>query len=87
MSKAQNHNPLGTDGFEFVEFTAPSAAGIAQLHQLLPQRGLSIERLTLSRLRDPIGVEEEAVAGLEPETGHRDGRHVHHQQRDDERCD
>ena len=23
-------NPLGTDGFEFVEFTAPSAAGIQQ---------------------------------------------------------
>ncbi len=27
-------NPLQTDGFEFVEFTAPTAAGIDQLHQL-----------------------------------------------------
>lgn len=24
-------NPMGTDGFEFVEYTAPDAKGIAQL--------------------------------------------------------
>ena len=27
-------NPLGTDGYEFVEFTAPDAKGIEQLHSL-----------------------------------------------------
>ena len=36
-----NHNPLGTDGFEFVEFTAPSAAGIAQLHTLFEMMGFT----------------------------------------------
>ncbi len=34
-------NPLGTDGFEFVEFTAPDAAGIEQLHQLFRILGFS----------------------------------------------
>ncbi len=34
-------NPLGTDGFEFVEFTAPTAQGVAQLHSLLELLGFS----------------------------------------------
>ncbi|MGH8445078.1 MAG: 4-hydroxyphenylpyruvate dioxygenase [Solimonas sp.] len=34
-------NPLATDGFEFVEFTAPSAAGIRQLHSLFEMMGFS----------------------------------------------
>jgi len=34
-------NPLGTDGFEFVEFTAPSADGIAQLHTLFEMMGFT----------------------------------------------
>ncbi len=32
-------NPLGTDGFDFVEFTAPTAAGIEQLHSLFTLLG------------------------------------------------
>ncbi|HET8882528.1 MAG TPA: 4-hydroxyphenylpyruvate dioxygenase [Solimonas sp.] len=34
-------NPLATDGFEFVEFTAPDAAGIAQLHALFEMLGFT----------------------------------------------
>jgi 4-hydroxyphenylpyruvate dioxygenase len=34
-------NPLGTDGFEFVEFTAPDRAGIEQLHQLFELLGFT----------------------------------------------
>src|SRR5919108_1854325 len=34
-------NPLGTDGFEFVEFTAPDRAGIDQLHQLFELLGFT----------------------------------------------
>jgi 4-hydroxyphenylpyruvate dioxygenase len=34
-------NPLGTDGFDFVEFTAPDRAGIEQLHALLSLLGFS----------------------------------------------
>ena len=34
-------NPLGTDGFEFVEFTAPTAEGIAELHALFGMLGFS----------------------------------------------
>jgi 4-hydroxyphenylpyruvate dioxygenase len=34
-------NPLHTDGFEFVEFTAPNRAGIEQLHQLFGLLGFS----------------------------------------------
>ena len=33
------HNPLATDGFEFVEFTAPTKAGIEQLHGLFELLG------------------------------------------------
>ena len=40
MSKLP-YNPLGTEGFEFVEFTAPSAAGIQQLHQLFEMMGFT----------------------------------------------
>ncbi|WP_028081612.1 4-hydroxyphenylpyruvate dioxygenase [Solimonas soli] len=38
---ARIDNPLGTDGFEFVEFTAPGAAGIAQLHALFEMMGFT----------------------------------------------
>jgi 4-hydroxyphenylpyruvate dioxygenase len=34
-------NPIGTDGFEFVEFTAPTAAGVQQLHDLFELLGFS----------------------------------------------
>jgi len=34
-------NPLATEGFEFVEFTAPSAAGIQQLHRLFEMMGFT----------------------------------------------
>ena len=34
-------NPLATDGFEFVEFTAPTAAGVAQLHALFVLLGFT----------------------------------------------
>ena len=39
MKKEQN--PLGTDGFEFVEFTAPDRQGIEQLHALFELLGFS----------------------------------------------
>lgn len=35
------HNPIGTDGFEFVEFTSPDAAGIAQLRGLFTAMGFT----------------------------------------------
>ena len=35
VNKIEQHNPIGTDGFEFVEFTAPNAEGIEQLRTLL----------------------------------------------------
>ncbi|GAB3393938.1 4-hydroxyphenylpyruvate dioxygenase family protein [Azotobacter armeniacus] len=35
------HNPIGTDGFEFVEFTAPNAEGIAQLRGLFNAMGFT----------------------------------------------
>ena len=38
---APNDNPLRTDGFEFVEFTAPTAEGIEQLHQLFRVLGFT----------------------------------------------
>lgn len=34
-------NPIGTDGFEFVEFTAPDAAGIARLRGLFGAMGFT----------------------------------------------
>lgn len=37
--EAQLHNPLATDGFEFVEYTAPDAAGIAKLRALFLSLG------------------------------------------------
>jgi 4-hydroxyphenylpyruvate dioxygenase len=40
MNKKDN-NPLGTDGFEFVEFTAPDKAGIDQLHKLFELLGFA----------------------------------------------
>ena len=33
VNKIEQHNPIGTDGFEFVEFTAPNAEGIEQQEQ------------------------------------------------------
>ncbi len=35
------HNPLQTDGFEFVEFTAPTREGVAQLHALFALLGFT----------------------------------------------
>jgi 4-hydroxyphenylpyruvate dioxygenase len=34
-------NPLGTDGFEFVEFTAPTRDGVTQLHKLFDAMGFA----------------------------------------------
>ncbi|WP_339879237.1 4-hydroxyphenylpyruvate dioxygenase [Pseudidiomarina gelatinasegens] len=36
-----NYNPLQTDGFEFVEYTAPDAAGIAALKDLFTKLGFT----------------------------------------------
>jgi 4-hydroxyphenylpyruvate dioxygenase len=41
MTNKKESNPLGTDGFEFVEFTAPDRAGIEQLHQLFELLGFT----------------------------------------------
>jgi 4-hydroxyphenylpyruvate dioxygenase-like putative hemolysin len=38
VTKIEQHNPIGTDGFEFVEFTAPNAEGIEQLRTLFTTR-------------------------------------------------
>ncbi|MEN0108081.1 MAG: hypothetical protein AAGC84_16885, partial [Pseudomonas sp.] len=35
------HNPIGTDGFEFVEYTAPTAEGIQQLRELFTAMGFT----------------------------------------------
>ena len=40
MAEDQN-NPMGTDGFEFVEFTAPAPEGVEQLHRLFEMMGFS----------------------------------------------
>jgi len=40
-SQKKDSNPLGTDGFEFVEFTAPDRAGIEQLHRLFELLGFT----------------------------------------------
>ena len=41
MTKKININPMGTDGFEFVEFTAPTPEGIKQLHGLFELLGFT----------------------------------------------
>lgn len=41
VTKIEQHNPIGTDGFEFVEFTAPNAEGIEQLRQLFTAMGFT----------------------------------------------
>ncbi|PAU63442.1 4-hydroxyphenylpyruvate dioxygenase [Pseudomonas indica] len=41
VSKIEQHNPIGTDGFEFVEFTAPTAEGIQQLRELFTVMGFT----------------------------------------------
>ncbi|WP_263144265.1 4-hydroxyphenylpyruvate dioxygenase [Pseudomonas sp. RIT-PI-AD] len=41
VTKIEQHNPIGTDGFEFVEFTAPNAEGIEQLRQLFGMMGFT----------------------------------------------
>ena len=41
VAKIEQHNPIGTDGFEFVEFTAPNAEGIEQLRTLFTQMGFT----------------------------------------------
>src|SRR5438067_1314763 len=38
---AQDTNPMGTDGFDFVEYTAPTKTGIKQLHDLFEMLGFS----------------------------------------------
>jgi len=39
--EALTHNPLATDGFEFVEYTAPTEQGLADLKQLFVSLGFS----------------------------------------------
>ena len=41
MSLEKTTNPMGTDGYEFVEFTAPSRDGIQQLHTLFELLGFT----------------------------------------------
>ena len=41
VAKIDQHNPIGTDGFEFVEFTAPTPEGIEQLRQLFTAMGFT----------------------------------------------
>lgn len=41
VARIEQHNPIGTDGFEFVEFTAPNAEGIEQLRQLFTAMGFT----------------------------------------------
>jgi 4-hydroxyphenylpyruvate dioxygenase len=41
MTAIDASNPIGTDGFEFVEFTAPNPAGIAQLRELFNAMGFT----------------------------------------------
>ena len=41
VAKIEQHNPIGTDGFEFVEFTAPTAEGIQQLRTLFTAMGFT----------------------------------------------
>ena len=41
MTAIDSHNPIGTDGFEFVEYTAPTPAGIEQLRQLFRAMGFT----------------------------------------------
>jgi 4-hydroxyphenylpyruvate dioxygenase len=41
MTHKKEQNPLGTDGFEFVEFTAPDKAGTEQLHKLFELLGFT----------------------------------------------
>ena len=41
VARIEQHNPIGTDGFEFVEFTAPTPEGIEQLRQLFTAMGFS----------------------------------------------
>lgn len=41
VAKIEQHNPIGTDGFEFVEFTAPTPEGIEQLRRLFVAMGFT----------------------------------------------
>ncbi|GAA0587195.1 4-hydroxyphenylpyruvate dioxygenase [Halomonas salifodinae] len=43
-AEISSHNPIGTNGFEFVEFTAPDAAGIDALRGLFTQLGFTETR-------------------------------------------
>ena len=40
-AQSDTYNPLGTDGFEFVEFTAPSKGGLCQLNDLFVMMGFT----------------------------------------------
>ncbi len=41
MNPIDPHNPIGTDGFEFVEYTAPTPEGIEQLRALFSAMGFT----------------------------------------------
>ncbi|MGH8461495.1 MAG: 4-hydroxyphenylpyruvate dioxygenase [Stenotrophobium sp.] len=41
MAESKQGNPLGSDGFEFVEFTAPTPQGVRQLHDLFQMLGFA----------------------------------------------
>jgi 4-hydroxyphenylpyruvate dioxygenase len=41
VNKIEQHNPIGTDGFEFVEYTAPTPEGIQQLRELFTAMGFT----------------------------------------------
>ncbi|MCU1716981.1 4-hydroxyphenylpyruvate dioxygenase [Pseudomonas sp. 5P_3.1_Bac2] len=41
VQQLNNPNPIGTDGFEFVEYTAPTPQGIEQLRQLFVAMGFT----------------------------------------------
>ena len=41
VAMIEQHNPIGTDGFEFVEYTAPTPEGIQQLRELFTAMGFT----------------------------------------------
>ncbi|MCG8610644.1 MAG: 4-hydroxyphenylpyruvate dioxygenase [Pseudomonadales bacterium] len=58
MTDISHHNPLGTDGFEFVEFGAPTQAGVDSLKPLFQKLGFTAiarhkrKKITLYRQGD-----------------------------------
>ncbi|MOA42220.1 hypothetical protein D3C78_1642510 [compost metagenome] len=51
LSKIEQHNPIGTDGFESVEYAAPTAEGIQHI-------ALSTDDIDLRQPRDIPGGSE-----------------------------